>query len=276
MPERPAGRCGARAPRAGRLTEGAALAALVWVALGQLGLLRHAGLGPYRGLAPAVVAGALIGWWRAEALRHAAVAVAAVLALVVFTPLTSALLPSVVRRDVGPDARPTVDAVAVLSADVRSDGLVAGQGLERLLAGMAWSRALDRPLVVSVVRDFGRAGAVGSAADQRALTALGGVGRVYYVDSVHVTRDEAVREAALARREGWRRLLVVTSPAHSRRACAAYERAGVAVTCAPSPARDYPLAGPAPLAGAGERVAAFKDWLYEAVGWAVYRARGWV
>jgi len=49
------------------------------------------------------------------------------------------------------------------------------------------------------------------------------------VDSVFTLAPEAqeqrqaacVRHAALARRMGWRRLLVVTSPSHSRRACAA-------------------------------------------------------
>jgi uncharacterized SAM-binding protein YcdF (DUF218 family) len=166
--------------------------------------------------------------------------------------------------------------VAVLSADVGTDGLVARQG-HRAAArrGRRWARAADRPLVLSIVRRD-QPGAPSSERDQRALAARLGVARDLLVDSVHVTRDEAVREAALARREGWRRLLVVTSPYHSRRACAAYERAGVAVLCAPAPSRDYALGGPHPLAGPGERVAAFRDWLYETVGWAVYRARGWV
>lgn len=261
--------------------DGALLAALAWLALGQLGLLRVAGLPDLRGVPVAAVAGALLGRWRPAALRAPAAAAVALLLVVAWTPLGPALLGTCVRRDLPPapaavDVPRDVDAVAVLSADVQSDGLVANRGVDRLLAGAAWSRVLRRPLVLSVIRL--RAGDVSSEADQRRVAALAGIGAadLFFVDSVHVTRDEAVRAAALARVRGWRRVLVVTSPSHSRRACAAFERAGLRVTCAPAESRDYALAGPRPVAGAGERLRAFRDWLYEALGWWSYRARGWV
>jgi uncharacterized SAM-binding protein YcdF (DUF218 family) len=261
--------------RPARLAEGAALGLLTWAAALALGIPRLVGLVGPLGLALGAGVGALFGGLAPRAGRALAVAVAALYAVVAYSPLAATLLPRVVRRDrVSPP--PAVDAVAVLSSGVGTDGLIRDQGLERLLAGSAWARALDRPIVVSIVRMPGRSRAVSSAADQRAVLALAGVARVYYVDSVSVTRDEAVREAALARARGWRRLLVVTSASHTRRACAAYERAGIAVVCVPAPSRTYALAGPFPIDGPGERVAAFRDWLYEAVGWAVYRARGWV
>jgi uncharacterized SAM-binding protein YcdF (DUF218 family) len=185
-----------------------------------------------------------------------AAAAVALLLVVAWTPLGPALLGTCVRRDLPPapaavDVPRDVDAVAVLSADVQSDGLVANRGVDRLLAGAAWSRVLRRPLVLSVIRL--RAGDVSSEADQRRVAALAGIGAadLFFVDSVHVTRDEAVRAAALARVRGWRRVLVVTSPSHSRRACAAFERAGLRVTCAPAESRDYALAGPRPVAGRG-------------------------
>jgi uncharacterized SAM-binding protein YcdF (DUF218 family) len=203
------------------------------------------------------------------------------LVTVTATPLAPALLRSTVRRDVPADASPAalprdVDAVAVLSSDVQTDGLVANRGVDRLLAGVEWARRLGRPLVLSVVR-LPEPGARSSEADQRRLASLGAAPPpLFFVDSVRVTRDEAVRMAALARRHGWRRLLVVTSPSHSRRTCAAFERAGAVVTCAPAPAREYALGGSRPLASPRERLGAFRDWLYEAIGWWSYRARGWV
>lgn len=242
----------------------------------QLGLQRVAGVPGLDGAWAAAVAGAALGHWRPAVPRALGGAVATLLFVVGYTPLAPALFRGIVRRDVSDGARPAVDAVAVLSADVLSDGLVARNGIDRLLAGAEWARRLDRPLVLSAIRDPGQPRTASSEADQRRLAALAGVAAVYVVDSVHVTRDEAVREAALARRMGWRRLLVVTSPSHSRRACAAYERAGLLVTCAPSPARGYALGGAYPLDGASERVGAFRDWLYEALGWRSYRARGWV
>ncbi len=260
--------------------DGALLLAFAWVAAGVLGVLRLGGLPELRDVWIAAVAGAALGRWRPAVPRAAAAAGAALLVIVAATPLAPALLAGCIRRDVPPAATPAdlpadVDAVAVLSADVQSDGLVARTGVHRLIAGVEWARQLDRPLALSIVR-LGRR-TVPSEADQRRIAALGGrAGDVYFVDSVRVTRDEAVRAAALARRMGWRRLLVVTSPSHSRRACAAFERAGARVTCAPAPSREYALGGPRPVAGAGERVRAFADWLYEALGWRLYRARGWV
>jgi uncharacterized SAM-binding protein YcdF (DUF218 family) len=259
-----------------RAAEGATLGALGWTAAEQLGLPRLVGASTLWGLVGATVGAALFGHWRPAVPRALAGALAALLLVVAYTPLAPALLRGVVRRDVADGATPAVDAVAVLSAEVQRDGLVARHGLERLLAGAEWARRLGRPLVLSVVRDRRRPNARSSEADQRRLAALAGVPAPYFVDSVRVTRDEAVREAALARRMGWRRLLVVTSPSHSRRACAAYEHAGVEVVCAPSPAREYALGGERPLAGPIERVGAFRDWLYEALGWWSYRARGWV
>jgi uncharacterized SAM-binding protein YcdF (DUF218 family) len=184
------------------------------------------------------------------------------------------LVASVLARDAARDAA-GADAVFVLSSAVTDGGLVTGQGPERLLHGIRLAREAGLPLVASVVRSD--RGATSSAADQRALAALGGVdARLELVDSVGSTRDEAVRVAALARARGWRRLAVVTSPLHARRACAAVARAGVAVRCAPAPSRELSLGDPDPLSGTEERTRAFELWAYETVATWLYRARGWM
>ena len=87
------------------------------------------------------------------------------------------------------------------------------------------------------------------------------------------TRTEAVLAAALCREKGWRRLLLVTSPAHSMRACAAVEREGVEVICSPAPETEYDLQT---LERPMERFAAFRAMLHERLGLWLYERRGWL
>ena len=79
--------------------------------------------------------------------------------------------------------------------------------------------------------------------------------------------------AELAGRERWHRIVVVTAPIHSRRACATFERAGLTVACRPAEERKFAVES---LPSPGDRILAFREWLYERVAWAVYRWRGWV
>ena len=97
--------------------------------------------------------------------------------------------------------------------------------------------------------------------------------RLHLVGPARNTRAEAVAVADLARREGWRHVVVVTSPLHSKRACAAFEGAGLTVACRPSEERKFAVAS---LPSPGDRIPAFREWLYESVAWVVYRWRGWV
>jgi uncharacterized SAM-binding protein YcdF (DUF218 family) len=258
-----------------RLLHGAVLAAVVWVALARVGVHDILGLRELYGLPIVVAAGALLGWrrWLAPVWLAGALATVALL-IVTVTPVMRPAVAALLPRDAHPDAAGT-DAVFVLSAGVTDEGRVAGQGPERLLHGLSLARAAGVPLVVSIVRPRGLP-AVSSLPDQQALARLVGIDRLETIDSVHSTRDEAVRLAALARARGWRRLAVVTSPMHARRACAAVTRVGVAVRCAPAPSRELSLTGPRPLAGTEVRARVFGLWLYELAAWWSYRARGWV
>lgn len=269
--------------RAGAAVRGAALGLVLGVAVTQV-LLQDAGFGSTAPLLLALAGGAVLGALERErVLRVLTAGVALVVLVVILTPVMLGPARSLVRRDVAvlhpetaaPGTLPSVDAVFVLSASVTASGLVRGQGIDRLLGALAWSRALARPLVVSVVRVPGEPDAVPSLADQRRLAALAGVAPPLAVDSVFSTRDEAVRVAALARARGWRRLLVVTSPLHTRRACAAFERVGLQVVCAPAPSRDVTLDGPLALRGPTSRLRAFTLWLYETAARVEYGLRGW-
>jgi uncharacterized SAM-binding protein YcdF (DUF218 family) len=85
------------------------------------------------------------------------------------------------------------------------------------------------------------------------------------------THDEAVSLARTCRDRGWKQVIVVTSPYHSRRACAAVEHEGLSVVCSPSAETRYDLRD---LVGSGRR--AFSDVLHERIGLLVYRWRGWI
>ena len=73
------------------------------------------------------------------------------------------------------------------------------------------------------------------------LASAGYTGDLRILTPVGTTRLEAERTRDMANREGWKRIIVVTSPIHTRRACATFETVGLAVTCRPSPDRTLAL-----------------------------------
>jgi uncharacterized SAM-binding protein YcdF (DUF218 family) len=215
----------------------------------------------------AAVAGAAL--WRTPVRALVAGAAGALSLLwlaVAFTPLCAWLAGGLVRRD-----RPEpADAVLVLASGVQLDGEPTAAALARLVHGLELMRAGHAPcLVVSQIR-----GAAPSAPYSRALMArLGIEGELVVVGPITRTRDEALAVSALARQRGWKRVLVVTSPVHSRRSCEALEREGVSVLSSPSVETRYDLER---LTRPDDRRAAFGGLIHEWLGLWVYRRRGWI
>jgi uncharacterized SAM-binding protein YcdF (DUF218 family) len=90
---------------------------------------------------------------------------------------------------------------------------------------------------------------------------------------VHSTHDEAMAFAAMGRTHGWRRVMLITSPLHTRRACATFETAGLPVECRPAHPRVYSISR---LDIPSDRREVFADVLYETAASMLYAARGWI
>lgn len=254
---------------------GAALGALVWIALAELGFPGVLHLPGTSGLAPATLLGALLGASRFRAvLWVGAVAVVVLFAIVAFTPVIVRPAQALIRSDPIPSPPLALDAVVILSGGLTLDGVVGPDGTERLLSGLRLAKATGTSAIVTTrVRHPANLN-VSADADQRRLVELAGLGARHFIaPDVFSTRDEALRVRDLARQQRWARVAVVTSPAHSRRACGTFEKAGLRVTCVPAESRDVAFRT---LALPGDRLRAFALWMYEMAGTLKYRLEGWL
>jgi uncharacterized SAM-binding protein YcdF (DUF218 family) len=253
---------------------GASCGVLAWLAVGALTAL---GKAPSL-LFPTMIVVALISAILASTRAAMIVWIGTALAIVAFcvvalTPFTTTLLPtrSMVRSD--KLYRDSLDAVIVLSGGITGDSLLMEEALDRLLTGLALMRDSVAPVLVVTQPRRPQDGAT-AAPDQARLRAL--VTRPFpmlTVDSVHTTRDEATGSWRLLGGRGATRVAVVTSPLHTSRACATFERVGFRVTCVPAVSRAYSV----DKARSGqERLTLFRAWFYERSAWVEYRARGFV
>jgi uncharacterized SAM-binding protein YcdF (DUF218 family) len=258
-----------------RAMVGAALGGLLGLEIIALGIPRIlVGTAGFNALPLAVIVGALLGLTTTRRwLLVTVTGLGAVLAVIAYTPIVRRPARALVRSD--PVGGRPLEAIVVLSGGVTPDGNLEPRALDRVLTGLSLvRRGIASTLIVSRVR-WGRSGrGVTSDADQQRLIALlERPVRLLIVDSVFSTRDEAVRMRALARALDITSIAVVTSPLHTYRACAAFEKVGFAVTCVPSESRDVALRT---LRRGTDRVLAFQLWLYEWAALLKYRASGWI
>jgi len=253
---------------------GASVGLLAAMALIVAGLPGIPGNHAYAYVLAGAVIGALAGqleWGRG--IASLSVAVAMVAALLTLTPLLDHTITSWIRSDELP---PTpLDAVVVLSSSVNRDHVLDASGTERLVSGIGvWRRNHARLLITTRVEHRAPTGIISSDADQRFLIQLGGDTSAWrIVAPAHTTHDEAVRTAELLAPASSHAIAVVTSPLHTRRACATFEALGFHVTCIPSDERQYAIRS---LPGPIDRFHALFDWLYEQLGMIKYRSRGWL
>jgi uncharacterized SAM-binding protein YcdF (DUF218 family) len=222
---------------------------------------------------PAAVFGALVGATRLRPLVWVPAGIIATICIVVaYTPIVSTLADPLIRRDSLPSR---VDAVAVLGMGLTPDAMIRSEGLDRLLSGLALAkRGLAPVVLISRERRNFTGKTVSDSADLQNVVGIAGPTlRVIFVDSVVTTRTEALRMAAIARANHWSSIAVVTSPMHTRRACATFEAVGLRVVCVPAAVRD---SGLFPGANAEDRLRAFRSWLYETFASSSYKSSGWI
>lgn len=243
-----------------------------WMLIDQLGIPHIFRIGTDAGLIPFAIVGALLGLSRLQRIPvYFATLLLAVTLLVAYTSIIVGPSQAFIRADPLPSS---ADAVVALSAGVTADGYLTQEGSDRLLSALALVKSGVAPRLI-VTREERSSGDTifSSAADQQRLSSLAGVTEVISTGSAKRTHDEAVMIAAIARRGGWKRIVLVTSPYHTRRACRTFEKAGVTVSCFPSESRDIAVKR---LKFAHDRLQAFGMWLYETAGTLRYTQKGWI
>jgi uncharacterized SAM-binding protein YcdF (DUF218 family) len=222
-----------------------------------------------------VLIGIACGVMRARrALLAGLAATMLLVAFVAFSPFSQFISRHWVRDD-----RPIpsgLQAVVALSAGLNPDTTVSSEAVDHLLMGLALTREHDVPLLVTTsTQDAFPSGIVEGQIDQARIMSLMQA-RVTWLraNGGETTRDEALATAAILQPRHAHRIAVVTSPMHTRRACAVFERVGFDVTCIAARMRG---AGSLPLPEVpDDRLTAFGNWVYEVAASMKYRANGWL
>jgi uncharacterized SAM-binding protein YcdF (DUF218 family) len=248
----------------------AALCAVVAQVLGVQQMLRRPDLALF---VPAALVGAILGVTRLRPILWIGAGTLAVLCVAIgYSPLVSVISRPLVRRDSVPAH---VDAIAVLSMGITPDGMMRAETLDRFLSGLELARSgISSSLLVSRERrKFDHVTVSDSGDLQRVASMLAVPVSITFVDSIFTTRTEALRMKELALKNRWDTVAVVTSPLHTRRACATFEAVGFAVVCVPALVRN---SGLIPGSSAELRLHSFQSWLYEAFATDTYRRRRWI
>jgi len=251
-----------------QMVEGFILGVAAWHPLDRLGMSQFL---PVVGKwAPALAAGVVgavlfVGGF-AWALWAFAALICLVYQIITGTPLIERAARSTIRED--PLHR--CEAVIALSSSPRSDGGLDTAGRARITAALDLLRCgFADYLVITRVADSPSI----LPAAQKLMGLMGISAPILEFGPVGGTHDEAVAAAKLVKTRGWQELLMVTSPAHTRRAAAAFEKAGVHVVAASS---EDPRCSYSNLSCPGDRLYAFGCWQREFLGWITYRRRGWL
>lgn len=255
--------------KAGSFATGLAVGGLSGLVILDLALMPAVSIwGDSSWVAPAAAVAFALAWLTPlRRLAGALALAAAALWLVVsFTPVTALLSHGLVRRDTPRNG----DAVFVFASRVQADGEPTVDAMSRLLKGLQLvSEGRATRLIVSEIPNS-RPYAEIARQWARDMTPQA---EILAVGPVRNSHDEAVAVARLCREHGWKRVVAVTSPVHTRRAAATLEAVGLEVVAVPSLEVRYDLET---LDWPGDRRRGFAAALHERLGWLAYSRRGWL
>jgi uncharacterized SAM-binding protein YcdF (DUF218 family) len=171
------------------------------------------------------------------------------------------------------DALRPADAAVVLSSSVRKSGEMDTSFQVRVIHGYEVVQQGYAPRLVVTRLDKKLAKHSVLPAVKKQMLQLGMDFPVDEVGPVLNTHDEAISVSRLARKRGWKRVILVSDPTHMRRAGATFSRAGVTVIHSPCRNPDYDIVN---MDSPKDRLRGFQDWFHETIGYLEYRRRGWL
>jgi uncharacterized SAM-binding protein YcdF (DUF218 family) len=220
---------------------------------------------------PLVVTAAVLGALLAViGLRRwvglATLALAALWCLVAFSPVSSWLSRGLTRSEIVEPA----DAVFVSLSSLRPGAQRFAEVRNRLLYGVDLVARGKAPRLLIAETT----GIEGASVARHMMEAAGvPADRLVLAGKAENTREEAIVVGKLAREQGLKVILLVTSPIHSRRASSALEMEGATIVSTPSAETRFDLET---LDTWGDRLAAFGSVMHERLGLWMYARRGWV
>jgi len=251
---------------------GAIAGAAAWLLFDLIGIPEILGIGTDVGLIPSMVLGAIFALTRLRFVFPVIdLLLIATILVVSYTSVIVGPAQSLIRSDPVPRA---ADVVVALSAGVTTDGFLTQQGADRTLKAVELvQRGVAPVLLFTHEEKRGKNISVSSSEDQMRFANLARLRSILSTRRVKSTHDEAVAVASIAKYRNWRHIVLVTSPFHSRRACKAFEKVGLMVSCVPSDSRDIAVKR---LVHPHDRLGAFALWLYETAGSLRYSVAGWI
>lgn len=235
-----------------------------------------------------VLSGAM--WWKKQrAFAAAGTLLALFITIIGSTSAPGKLLASLERPYAGVDiaALPPADAIVLLGGGAATSRYEAS-GIHLTIAG-------DRLVMAHALFQMGKAPVLllGGNANKldgvirfeselaRDLLLTWGIPQPAMIPlgSNRDTHEEALKVRALATERGWRRVLLVTSANHLRRAAATFRAQGLEVVPAPCNFLTTVATAPPPPGVSVPRHDGFVKmsiWLHEQAGWHIYRRRGWI
>jgi uncharacterized SAM-binding protein YcdF (DUF218 family) len=230
-------------------------------------LLGAKGIDAFRFLFPIAVVSGLLYMTRLRVILWVFIVVACSLILVViYTPL----VPSMVHFLIEDEPLEKADAIVVLGTYVSDSGYLSNEGMNRLLRGIELAHQGYASTIITA------AYAVGTPTpelDRANLSPLLAGITLVTAASCENTFDESQAVIEYLRKSGSKRVLLVTSPLHTRRSKAVFMRAGVPVRVSACPPRDNSLSR---LDERRYRWGVFWGCLYETLGLLLYRSQGMI